>query len=91
MRILAGGQIIEDIDNYARCHELFSILTSTGSRINTASEGFSKQWDTRSHFNTHYDDLTYSGIKPGQSQKVAFKLLSGVLNQSNIYLFAIVP
>ena len=78
MRILAGGHIREDIDNYARCHELFSILTSTGSRINTASEGFSKQWDTRTHFGTKYDDLTYSGIKPGQYQRVLFKPSSGI-------------
>ncbi|MFM7979184.1 MAG: hypothetical protein ACKPKO_07695 [Candidatus Fonsibacter sp.] len=40
MRILAGGQILEDIDMYNRVHEMFSIFGTTESRINDFSEGF---------------------------------------------------
>ena len=34
MRILAAGQLVEDIDNYNRIHEMMSILTSSDSRDN---------------------------------------------------------
>ena len=40
LRILMGGTIIEDITEYNRCHELFSVLTATDSRINVDTEGF---------------------------------------------------
>ncbi|MFM7984860.1 MAG: hypothetical protein ACKPKO_36625, partial [Candidatus Fonsibacter sp.] len=38
IRILAGGQTLEDIDMYDRVHEMFSIFGTTESRINDFSE-----------------------------------------------------
>ncbi len=42
VRRLCNGQVIEDIDNYSRVHELFSILTAKDSRDNEEVEGFGK-------------------------------------------------
>ena len=40
LRVLCNGQIVEDIDDYNRVHEMFSILTSTDSRVNETAEAF---------------------------------------------------
>ena len=40
MRIICGGQIIEDIDSYARCHEIVHLLGSTAARQNASVMGF---------------------------------------------------
>ena len=40
MRIICGGTIIDDVDNYARCHEMFHILSSTASRQNASTMVF---------------------------------------------------
>ena len=45
MRILAQGQILEDIDLYNRVHEMFNNFTAEGSRYNDYSEGFENIWD----------------------------------------------
>ena len=55
MRILAGGQILEDIHMYNRVHEMFSIFSATDSRQNDYAEGFGNFWDNRMdniHVNT---------------------------------------
>ena len=44
MRILALGQILEDIDLYNRVHEMFNHLTIEGSRYKDYSEGFGHVW-----------------------------------------------
>ena len=45
MRILAGGQIWEDIESYSRVHEMFNKLTAEGSRYNDYAEGFGHVWE----------------------------------------------
>ena len=40
MRILAGGQIWEDIDLYNRVYEMLNNFTAEGSRYNDYAEGF---------------------------------------------------
>ena len=45
MRILAQGQILEDIDLYNRVHEMFNNFTAEGSRYNDYSEGFGHVWE----------------------------------------------
>ena len=40
MRILAGGQVLEDIDDYNRVHEMFQVFSATDSRQNDYGEGF---------------------------------------------------
>ena len=45
INILAGGQILEDIDLYNRVHEMFNNFTAEGSRSNDYSEGFGYVWE----------------------------------------------
>ena len=40
VRLLAGGQLLEDIDYYNRVHEMMDILTASDSRDNETVEGF---------------------------------------------------
>ena len=43
MRVLCNGQIVEDTHDFNRVHEMFSILTSLGSRVNDSVEGFGQE------------------------------------------------
>ena len=83
MRCLCNGQVIEDIDNYSRCHELFSTLTAKDSRENEEAEGFGKSWDHTIHMslNNTYTPSNFSGIFYDQAQTVLFKPLLGILSQ----------
>ena len=45
MRVIAGGQVLEDVDMYNKVHEMISIFTATESRDNDYGEGFSMFWD----------------------------------------------
>ena len=49
MRILVGGQVIEDIDNYNRVHEMFQVFSATDSRANYYAEGCWQQLASRLH------------------------------------------
>ena len=40
MRILAGGQMFEDIDLYNRVHAMFNSYVNEGSTYNDFAEGF---------------------------------------------------
>jgi hypothetical protein len=84
MRVLAANQVIEDIDNYNRVHEMFSTLTATDSRVNTAAEAFGQYWNTRDSATIALNTNTLTGIKGLQSQTVLFKPLSGLLGQSKM-------
>ena len=79
MRILAAGQLVEDIDNYNRIHEMMNVLVASESKENQAAEAFGKNWDTNSG---NYD--LNQGIKGGQALTVLFKPLSGILNQNKM-------
>ncbi len=48
MRILAAGQLVEDIDNYSRIHEMMTVLIVSESRDNQAAEAFGRNWDSNS-------------------------------------------
>ena len=80
MRVLSGGVVLEDLDMYHRTHEMFSIFTSEGSRINDLSEGFCNTWEYKSDAKT-VTSLQMGGINPSGSMTVSFKLLSGLLRQ----------
>ena len=80
MRILAAGQLVEDIDNYNRIHEMMNFMIAGESRVNQAAEHFGYNWDSDA-------DATHSnnpGIKGGQGLTVLFKPLSGLLNQNKM-------
>lgn len=80
MRILAAGQLVEDIDQYNRIHEMMQILVAKESRMNDAAEAFGIIHDKH----TKYDRSQYQGIKATQGLQVLFKPLSGLLNQNKL-------
>ena len=65
MRILCNGAIVEDIENYDRCSEMFSMLTSKHSRTNDNAEAWSDV-DIASTPTT----TTIGGIPGGDSRTV---------------------
>ena len=77
MRILCGGTVVEDIDNYSRVHELMKMLTAKDKRVNDDAEAFGQSWDKYSTLNVD----TLPGIIGGQSQTVLMTLCSGLLSQ----------
>ena len=86
--ILAGGQVIEDIDYYHRVHEAMIQLQSKQSRENDDAEGFGGIAPTHGGHAILFEDtldvnLTYpyGKIAPSSTKNVLFRLLSGILNQ----------
>ncbi len=80
MRILAQGQIVEDIDNYNRTHEMFNILTSRYNRDNDDISNFGRRYDDEDSFGTT-DTTTYPGIAAASNRVVMLKPLSGLFSQ----------
>ncbi len=80
MRVLAGNPLIEDIDNYNRVHQLFSILTPADTRSNVNGEAFGQDWDIREDVKQSYTTSSFPGVLQGQSQTVLFKPLAGIFN-----------
>ena len=70
VRILAGGQVVEDISEKSRLHEMMHVLTASESRINDYGEGFGPTW---TNLRTHNPVEELPGIEPNQSQTVLFK------------------
>ena len=83
MRVLVNGAIVEDIDNFNRVSELFSILSPKDYRINEDMEGFGKTYDhgLPNPITTIMNSNTYTGIGPSKAQTVLFTPLSGLLKQ----------
>ena len=81
MRILAAGQVVEDIDQYNRIHEMMQFFVAKESRANDAAEDFGEYHDK--HDATD-DTAEFSGIIGGQGIQVLFKPLSGLLNQNKM-------
>ena len=86
LRVLCGGTVIEDIDYYSRCHEMFHVLTNPVNRMNDTIEGAGTQYDIVRN-GTYTDDGpqlnagNFLGINPSDSRTVFFKPLAGILNQ----------
>ena len=89
-RMLMGGSICDDIDNYNRNHEMLKILTSEASRNNDDIESWGNRWDskllypetpgTKTVFNGSVRSFT--GITSGDARTMSFKPLFGLLNQN---------
>ena len=83
MRLLAGGTVIEDVDNYARTHQMFHTLVSPIKRQNGTIEGFGVEGDILRCRGAHPDGfpiqtaLSYRGIPKGNAMTALFKPLSG--------------
>ena len=84
MRILAAGQLVEDIDNYNRIHEMMHLLVAKDSRNNDAAEAFGQTWDAQGWRNGTLTAENFSGIAANSSLQVLFTPLSGLLNQNKM-------
>ena len=87
MRILAGGQVLEDIDYYNRAHELFHMFESSGNRINDEVQGTGQYTNWLINYGSHpylpeSNMVNFGGIYPGDTLTVLFKPLSGIFNQT---------
>lgn len=104
MRVIVGGQILEDIDNYNRVHEMIMNLRSKHARENCTAEGFGTVWDTKEYLSfepteagkdsVHVRKLrteTFSGLLTGKSQRVLFKPLSGIFEQNKMIPLRYMP
>jgi hypothetical protein len=81
MRILCNGAIVEDIDDYNRVSEMFSILTAADTRQNVAAEAFGKLFNLKDYEAGLVNCRNYRGIPSGDFQTLMFKPLSGLFNQ----------
>ena len=88
MRILCGGQVVEDIDNYNRVHQMFTILNAKDANINERAEAFGQQFDNHQ---TTFDRNNVAGIAPGEAQTVLFKPCSGLFNQPKMLPIRYMP
>jgi len=84
VRILAAGQLVEDIDNYNRIHEMMHLLVARDSRNNDAAEAFGQTWDAQGWRNSQLTSANYSGIPANSSLQVLATPLSGLLNQNKM-------
>lgn len=87
VRILAGGHILEDMDDYNRIHEMFHILQDPKNRANDDIEGFGVRYDN----NGGAIDANYPSIAGGSTRTVMFKLLSGIFNQEKFLPIRYMP
>ena len=79
VRILTGGCLVEDIDNYHRIHEMMKLFVAPDSKKNDSTEAFGDRWDSQGGT---YTNRNY--VKGNQALTVLFKPLSGLLNQNKM-------
>ena len=73
LRVVCGGQIVEDIDDYNRVCEMFNVLQSKNVRENDEIEGTGR-----------WDGDAPETLPVGTSRRIGMKLCSGLLNQSKM-------
>ncbi len=84
MRVLCSGQLVEDIMDYNRIHEMMHTLVARESRENDAGEAFGHLFDAHRWIAGEVPANRYTGIPASSAQSVLFKPLSGVLNQNKM-------
>ena len=84
LRVLCGGQLVEDIMDYNRIHQMMHILIAKESRENDSAEAFGFLPDTHDWSQNQLNTDTLHGIGAGDSMTVLFKPLSGILNQNKM-------
>ena len=75
MRIVCGGQIVEDIDDYNRVCEMFNVLQAPSVRSNDSIEGTGR-WDG--------PVFLKETLEINKTRRVGMKLCSGLFNQSKM-------
>ena len=84
MRILCAGQLIEDIMDYNRIHEMIHMMIAKESRENDMAEAFGQVWNEYEWQRDNFAPGDFNGIQPQSSMTVLFKPLSGILNQNKL-------
>ena len=80
LRVLCGGQLLEDIDYYNKVHEMFHMFQSDAVRRNDDSEGFlAPEYNLNNTYVTTSAGCAIAGA--GGYMTVAFRPLSGLINQ----------
>ena len=88
-RLICGGQVIEDIDDFNRLSLMLTALKSNEEQLEIAAEGFgcfdSKYGDAAADNRKTYrlGDFDDAGIV-GQSRRVVFKPMAGIFNQDKL-------
>ena len=86
LRILAQGQVIEDINDYNRVHEMFQVFSASESRANEYASGFGNYWQENA---TSKELLTTTkglvSIAGSQSMTVMLKLNAGIFQTKKSY------
>ena len=92
VRCLCNGVVIEDISEYHRVHELFSILTAEDSRKNSEAEHFGRTWDHIIHMNVEntYDVHNFPGIFTTKHRQYYLSHCWGYSISQNIFQYVIV-
>jgi hypothetical protein len=91
MRVLCGGQLVEDIMDYNRIHQMMHILIARESRENDSAEAFGVLADAHDWVQSRLDTDTLKGIGSGESMTVLFKPLSGILGQNKLLPLRFAP
>jgi hypothetical protein len=84
MRILCAGQLVEDITDYNRIHEMIHMMIAKESRENDVAEAFGQSWDEYAWQQNRFDVEDFYGIEPESGMTVLFKPMSGILNQNKL-------
>jgi hypothetical protein len=84
MRVLCAGQLVEDIMDYNRIHEMFHMMIASESRANDAAEAFGNLWNSHTWYKGELDTHNFQGIGATKKLTVLFKPLSGILNQNKL-------
>ena len=91
LRVLAGGQVVEDIQDFNRYTELISSLMSGPARDNADITSFGSRWDSEAVLDATGADAAaiataqrelLPNITRGASTVVNFKPLCGIFNQT---------
>ena len=70
MRVLCSGQLVEDITDYNRIHEMMQTLIARESRENDAAEAFRHYFDVYDWYRGVETAPNYRGIPTNKSQSV---------------------
>ena len=84
LRVLAGSQVVEDIQQYGRTDELFSSLQNENVRDNDDIQGFGYRWDSSTVLNATEGNqvIVLPQHSSGKSKVMNFRPFCGIFNQS---------
>ena len=91
IKLVVGGQVVEDIDYYGRTHEMMHTLTSKASRENDFCEAFGNEITILEDYKGLDQADSFYGIPGNQSMTVLFKPLLGLLNQTKFLPLSKMP